>query len=188
MVNGLGGIGKTEVCRRYFRQNRNNFSHLAWIDYQDSLKASFYNNFPDRPAQENEAIDDHFRHIIHFLANLGEDVLIIIDNIDNPDDPDLHHIRALPGKILVNSRLRITGFTEYPLGFLPPDKCRDLFMEHYNGKPDPTALDAIITLAGRHTLTIELLARTARNAGLSVAELHDKLNSIGFNLNEAILG
>jgi hypothetical protein len=59
-------------------------------------------------------------------------------------------------------------------------------MEHYPGPPDAEALEALIRLAGRHTLTVELLARTAANADLSLRELLEKLSGAGFNLNAVI--
>ena len=47
-------------------------------------------------------------------------------------------------------------------------------------------MDKIVDLSGRHTLTVELLARTTQVAAMSVKALHDTLVDKGFNLNEAI--
>ncbi|NIM12595.1 MAG: hypothetical protein GTO45_10820, partial [Candidatus Aminicenantes bacterium] len=40
LLNGLGGIGKTEVCKRFFMDHYNEFSFAGWIDYVSSVKES----------------------------------------------------------------------------------------------------------------------------------------------------
>ncbi len=59
-------------------------------------------------------------------------------------------------------------------------------MKHYNGKKDEDSLKKIVALTGLHTLTVELLAKTARNGDLEIKELLQKLTEVGFNLNEVV--
>ena len=40
LVNGLGGIGKTEVCKFFFYSHYNQYDYAAWIDWISSLKES----------------------------------------------------------------------------------------------------------------------------------------------------
>jgi len=188
LVNGLGGIGKTEVCRSYFWANTNKFEKLGWIDYLGNLKESFTSQFQIKEisATENESLDERFAKILHHLANLDPNSLLIIDNIEDLEDADLPKLRALPCKVIASSRLSLTGFEVYPLGFLSMEKCKTLFLQNYQGKPDDAALETIIELAGQHTLSVELLAKTARNSDLEIAELLNRLQEAGFNLTEAI--
>ena len=62
LVNGLGGIGKTEVCRNYFWANTNKFEKLGWIDYLGNLKESFTNQFQIKEISvtENESLDERW--------------------------------------------------------------------------------------------------------------------------------
>jgi len=188
LVNGLGGIGKTEVCRNYFWANTNKFEKLGWIDYLGNLKESFTNQFQIKEISvtENESLDERFAKILHYLANLDPNSLLIIDNIEDFEDADLPKLRALPCKVIANSRLTLKGFEVYPLGFLSPEKCKTLFMQNYRGNPDDPALEKVIELAGQHTLSVELLAKTARNGDLEIAELLNRLQEAGFNLTETI--
>lgn len=186
LINGLGGVGKTELCRRYFWESLDRFTHLAWINYLGSLKESFATQFTAIPAPKEQKLEERFSAILVELNNLDANSLLIIDNIDHPEDPDLPCLRALPFKVIANSRLALTGFEAYPLGFLSPEKCQELFRRHYKGKADGQALEQLIERAGRHTLTVELLARTAAAAGLSLPALLDKLKQAGFNLSNLV--
>ncbi|MCH7676245.1 ATP-binding protein, partial [candidate division KSB1 bacterium] len=188
LVNGLGGIGKTEVCRTYFWANTKRFEKLGWIDYLGNLKESFTNQFQIKEISvtENESLDERFAKILHYLANLDPNSLLIIDNIEDLEDPDLPKLRSLPCKVIASSRLTLKGFEVYPLGFLSTEKCKTLFMQNYQGKPDDAALEKIIELTGQHTLSVELLAKTARNGDLEIAELLNRLQEAGFNLTETI--
>jgi hypothetical protein len=85
---------------------------------------------------------------------------------------------------LVNSRSLIEGYEVQCLDNLSPGECRALFYEFYKGKRDDEAVDKIVELCGYHTLTVELLAKTAHHAAMTIRSLYETLKSKGFNLNE----
>lgn len=182
LINGLGGVGKTELCRRYFWESFDRCARLAWIDYLGSLKESFATQFIGIPAAKGQTLEERFADVLLELSSLDPGSLLIIDNIDNPEDPALPRLRALPCKVIANSRLSLGGFDACPLGFLSPEKCRELFLRHYQGKADEQALEKLLQRAGYHTLAVELLAKTAAAAGLSLPALLEKLKQAGFNL------
>jgi len=72
----------------------------------------------------------------------------------------------------------MSGFDEYTLGFLDDAGCRKLFYTYYKGPADEESLGLILERCYLHTLTVELLARTAQNAAISIAELYKKLATI----------
>jgi tetratricopeptide (TPR) repeat protein len=191
LLNGLGGIGKTEVCKRLFYEHYKEYSHAAWVDYVSSIRESFVNVFAGvsgglvvpEPQDTEEVI---FEKVMAALNGLDDGSLLIVDNIEDMHDPDLDRVLALPFKVIANSRSSIQGFDIKTLGFLSPENCRELFYSHYKGKKDDKHVDAIVALCNCHTLTIELLARTAQNAAKPVKWLHDTLKEKGFNLNEII--
>lgn len=188
LVNGLGGVGKTELCKRYFWDNADNYNHLAWVDVVGNIRESFVNafNIEDAGFGETDTEDERFEKIIRFLNRLDKNTLLVADNIENPKDEDMDRLRALPFKVIASSRLNLDGFEIHTLDFLSPEKCKDLFYKHYKGKRDDTHVDKIVARCGRHTLSVELLARTAMNAAMPVKELHEKLEIKGFNLNDVI--
>jgi hypothetical protein len=191
LLNGLGGIGKTEVCKRLFYEHYKEYSHAAWVDYVSSIRESFVNVFAGvsgglvvpEPQDTEEVI---FEKIMTALNNLDAGSLLIVDNIEDMHDPDLDRVLGLPFKVIANSRSSIQGFDIMTLGFLTPENCRELFYSHYKGKKDDKHVDAIVALSNCHTLTIELLARTAQNAAKPVKWLHITLKEKSFNLNEVI--
>ncbi|HLP46443.1 MAG TPA: tetratricopeptide repeat protein, partial [Candidatus Kapabacteria bacterium] len=130
-----------------------------------------------------------FDKIMARLRNMRESFLLVVDNIENPGDADLDALASLPSavKVLVNSRSYIEGYEVRNLDYLSAGECRALFYEFYKGKraeDDDDRVDNIVTLSGYHTLTVELLARTAYHAGMGARKLYEILKEKGFNLNE----
>ncbi len=194
LVNGLGGIGKTEVCKSFFYTHYNRYVYAAWIDWISSLRESLvYALGGDKStfiqAAETDTTDDRFEKIMTRLRQTRESFLLVVDNIENPQDADLDALASLPSqvKVLVNSRSLIEGYEVRCLDYLSPGECRALFYEFYKGKrvdEDDETVDRIVELCGYHTLTVELLAKTAYHAAMSIRKLFETLKSKGFNLNE----
>jgi len=191
LVNGLGGIGKTEVCKSFFHTHYKQYEYAAWIDWISTLRESLvYALGGDKStfirAAEKDTIDERFAKILARLRQTRETFLLVVDNIENPQDADLDALPALPGqvKVLVNSRSLIEGYEVRCLDYLSPAECRALFYEFYKGKADDEAVEKIVELCGYHTLTVELLAKTAHHAGMSIGSLYETLKKKGFNLNE----
>lgn len=120
------------------------------------------------------------------VNGLTGDSLLVIDNIDNPRDEDLPGVLSLRCKVLVSSRLKLTGFSHYDLDFLDTAACEELFYRFYKGKRDDESLGSILELTGYHTLTVELLARTAQNSAAALKDFLHTLQKKGFNLNGVI--
>jgi len=77
LVNGLGGIGKTEVCKSFFYAHYNEYDYAAWIDWISSLKESFvYALGGDKStfirAAETDTIDERFEKIMARLRQTRE--------------------------------------------------------------------------------------------------------------------
>jgi len=195
LVNGLGGIGKTEVCKAFFHKHYTRYRYAAWIDWISSLKESIaYALGSDKStfiqADEKDTIDERFDKIMIRLRQTRELFLLVIDDIGNPGDADLDALASLPApvKVLANSRNKIEGYEAMPLDFLSPPDCRELFYRFYTGNRDDESVDRVIELCGYHTLTVELLARTAYHSALSAKSLLEALKGKGFNLTEVTTG
>jgi tetratricopeptide (TPR) repeat protein len=193
LVHGLGGVGKTELCKRYFHDQLagDRYRYFCWINYQSSLQESLVNQYQggDIVWGEKESPAERFKKLCVHLANLGPQTLVVIDNLDNDLDPGLSELAGFPGKVLASSRMPISGHAVYHLGFLEIPQCRELFRRYYliyRAERDNTALEDIIALAGQHTLTVELLAKTAQNRQISLSELRQLLQQSGFDLGQAI--
>ncbi|MCX7749313.1 MAG: tetratricopeptide repeat protein [Clostridia bacterium] len=187
LVNGMGGIGKTELCKAFFWSNYHKYKNVGWIEYTESIKESFINQFHvDGLFLPDEIPDMKFTKLMRFLTGISPDSLIVIDNIENAADDGIKELCSLPVKILANSRINIECFEQFPLGTLAPEECTKLFYSFYQSSKDDAGVRDIIELSGFHTLTIELLAKTAQKSALKVKVLYSLLKTAGFNLNHLI--
>ncbi|MCX6584286.1 MAG: tetratricopeptide repeat protein [Candidatus Aminicenantes bacterium] len=188
MVNGLGGIGKTELCKQFFLDQYYNYNYAGWIDGIASIKESILTSVTiEIPGiRETDTPDERFHKIVSYLKRLEGKILLVFDNINNPNDNDLDTIVSLPGnfKVMANSRAQVDGFPTFTLEGLNTGACVDLFYEYYNVREGETEVKKIIALAGNHPLTIELLAKTAWNRAIGVRQLYELLEQKGFNINE----
>jgi len=190
LVSAIGGVGKTELCKSYFNKYKTKYNSAIWIDYKGSLKESFANQCKLDSFIEDDNIDQRFEKVIKYYEDENNsNSLIIIDNVDNEEDQSLLQITNLISnniRILVTSRMVIEGYSTYSLEFLNKDNCKKLFYQYYKRQEDDSNLEKIISLAARHTLIIELLAKTAQNSRISIKKLYEILLDKGFNLNEVI--
>ena len=201
LVSGMGGIGKTHICRKLFEEYLNKhaedengpFRHLGYIEYNGDMDSSLQNCLKfkqqDRPEQNQEAA---WREL-EYLAADGK-LLLFVDNVDKPMRADLglQKLKEIPGAIVLTSRLVSFSdeFESYRIGFLGMEQCKEIYEKiRFRGsdrKVDPEEvpdLEYIIeSLAGRHTITVELLVHLARTKLWTAKRLREKLEEKGFRL------
>ncbi len=201
LVSGMGGIGKTHICRKLFeeylsrhsRDENGTFQHIGYIEYSGDMDGSLQNCLkfkqPDSPEKNREAA---WREL-EYLASDGK-LLLFVDNVDKTPgaDPGLQRLRGIPGAVVLTSRQASFSdeFEPYRIGFLDMEQCREIYekirFEGSRGKIGPEEVEnleyIIEHLAGRHTITVELLAHLARTKSWTVKELRDELEQKGFRL------
>ena len=196
LVNGLGGIGKTEVCKAFFHDHYKEYCFAAWVDWYGSVKQSLVHALGGIKSKfitpnETDTDEERFEKIKVRLCEMNESMLLVLDNIENPEtDPDIGFLCCLPAsiKILASSRHHIDGMAELSLEFLKEEECVELFYQQFKGKRDDEGVKQIVRLCASHTLTVELLARTAHHEGWAVNKLLETLKTKGFNLNTGKVG
>ena len=183
LVNGLGGIGKSTVCRKIFHTlDEQKDRTLAWVTYHDKnlledlRKQLFYpkegKNWPQR--------------FIQFLQQDIEDTAVIfVDNINaaEEEEPFLQELANANCSVICTSR--ITEFRHYEtvqIDFFSMDDCVRLFNKYYCGEFDYEKISRIVKKAGRHTLVIEILAKIAKAEGYTLSELEEQLQKKGLDL------
>lgn len=201
LVSGMGGIGKTHVCRKLFEEYLNNhsedgngpFRHIGYIEYNGDMGSSLQNCLKfkeqDNPEQNLEAA---WREL-EYLSSDGK-LLLFVDNVDKPisADMDLQRLKGIPGAVVLTSRQISFGdeFDPYRIGFLSMQQCIEIYERirfRDSGKkikPEevPDLEYVIENLAGRHTITVELLAHLARTKLWTVKKLRGELEEKGFRL------
>lgn len=201
LVSGMGGIGKTHICRKLFEEylkrhakdENGPFRHMGYIEYSGDMDNSLQNCLKfkkqDSPEQDQEAA---WREL-EYLASGGK-LLLFVDNVDRQisADPGLERLKGIPGAIILTSRLASFGdeFELYQVGFLDMEQCKEIYGRiRFRGsggevKPEevPDLEYVIEHLAGRHTITVEFLAHLAYIKSWTVKRLREELEQKGFRL------
>ncbi len=185
LVSGIGGMGKTEICHqlahRYITKKAPSFEKkIGWIYYTGNLKSSFFNNFIDISSDSQE---EYWQKSVEFINSRGDSLLLIIDNANDLSSDDVELIEELNCNLLLTSRNHYESMTNISLGVLSDDDCLRLYRTYSLDKnsSDEDIIN-IIQRANRHTLAVELLAKTQKSSRVTANEFLDKLIEQGFQL------
>ncbi len=180
LVNGLGGIGKTTLAQAYVDTCYERYRHIAWISQiSDNIMADLVNTGGlllslgiDGRGKEQEAL---FHEIIIGLKRIEDRPnLLVIDNAAGPTLSRLYHYlpRQPHWHILVTSRQRIDRFELKELDFLSESEAMALFSKHYTrAQISEAAIKGLVQQVDYHTLTVEILAKTAQRQRLPAGRL-----------------
>jgi len=191
LVNGIGGVGKTTLAKAFMQRYMEKYNHIAWIDVSPSLiEAVIADNVLIENLQLKEKVkeyieakqpDDAYKLILNKLCGIDGINLIALDNAETKDGKEITELKSLAAsnwKILITSREHIAGCNEYPLDVLSPEKAKELFLTCYKHPADENDLDDLLKYIGYHTLTVELLAKTAElNPLLTVKQVTEYLKT-----------
>jgi tetratricopeptide (TPR) repeat protein len=184
MITGIGGVGKTALARAVCEVVKADFQHIAWLTYDGSLDAQLPKL---RIGLGNPDPGSRLLQIKGFLNTVEDPVLLVLDNVnDKPSRQDLKTLNSFSPhvQVLLTSRLpQIRGVKAYPIDFLPLEACLDIFYTHYKRDKERENIESalkIITAVCRHTLTVELIARTAQWESEPLPEVLKKMQGSGF--------
>ena len=201
LVSGMGGIGKTHICRKlfeeYYNMYNNNqnvpFRHIGYIEYNENIDDSLKNCLKFKEQEDPKKNQEAAWRELEYLASNGK-FLLFVDNVNVSmgEDLGLKRLMSIPGAIVLTSRRRVFSkeFEPYRIGFLNTEQCKEIY-EKIRFENDPVRvaeeelqdLEYIIdTLAARHTITIEFLAHLAWTKNWTVQVLRDELERNGFRL------
>lgn len=181
LISGIGGSGKTELMRQFLRicQEEKMADDIAIIQYEGGLAHSMVKAFPRVYCTE---VKDGYKEILASIQRLdGRKVLLIIDNVDSDvNEEELEALCKLPVTIFITSRYqKLNGFKAYPLKSIKRDVASLIFRDNYGRMLMEGEKEVLNELINHelwcHTLTLRLLARTARNNSWSLIELKEKL-------------
>lgn len=179
LVNGLGGIGKTTLAQAYIGIYYNEYRHIAWVS---QVSDNFINDFVNTNGlfislgieSKGKELDALFNEIIVKLKSIKDKPNLLI--IDNADKSLAQYYDFLPSRpnwhILVTSREEIQKFDLKQLDFLTEPEAIDLFFKHYTrGKISREAITDLVRMVDKHTLTVEILAKTAQKQRMPIDRL-----------------
>lgn len=175
IVNGIGGIGKSELSYEYLHRNKERYDNIAFLEFSDektSIEELFRIKFKERFAlSENDNLDS----IIKKLQGLKTKNLLLIDNLQNRED--FEKIKALNSNfhlLITTRRSDLESRYSLNLEVLSDEDARALFVSYY---PTEENIDDILNYLDNHSLFIYLTAKTLASDYLTLEELRENIKS-----------
>ena len=191
-LSGMGGIGKTELAKRYAYLYGEEYRTIVFVPYQESIVQTvcgedihIHNVHREQSEEGLETEEEYFERKLKILKEqTTKDNLIILDNFDVEEDEDLERFLECPCRFLITTR---EDFRDYDFCQIDVQQ-----MEHIN---DVEALFAvynprsyeeeergqireILKLVEYHTMTVELIAKYLREAEEEPYVLLEKMRMI----------
>lgn len=182
-LSGIGGIGKTEIARRYAFKNRGRYDTITFLVFDSSIKELVCNEVKINGVirEENESAEDYFKRKLEIMKNiLTPEDLLIIDNFDVETDEDLETLLECPCKFIFTTREDFRDFN-YPQINIDKIDDREEILELFGSYNDSSytqeednAVRKIIDLVDHHTMTVELIAKYLRDTMESPVSLYER--------------
>lgn len=180
-LSGIGGIGKTELARKYAAIHRNSYGTIIFCKYTTSIIDLVIDEISINKIgrEENETREDFYQRKLAVLREvLTPSDLIIIDNFDSEEDANLGDILACPCKFIITTR---EDFRDYNYCQIDIEKITDIdeingIFRVYNDtaytEREFDYVERIINFVDNHTMTVELIAKYLRETGENPEKLY----------------
>lgn len=178
-VTGLGGIGKSELCKQYAHAHKEEYDAVVFAICDSSLRTMVLDdknirmgNFEGRFLGDSD--DTYLERKLGALTDAcNERILLIIDNLNSMQDPLLPNFQALNCKKLITTRCKTdANVTSYLVG--PIENAREIFDYYYQyslSDEDDKAVDRILAMYDNHTVLVELVAKQMYCSDLFPSEM-----------------
>lgn len=188
-LSGVGGIGKTELARRYAYLHEKEYDRIIFLPFRNSMKDTLCQEVlkvyhGDQPESELDFGNDPDEEYAYILGVLKEDLtprdLIILDNFDVLDKR-MEDILSINCKILVTTRMDVADY-DYPqrtVGAIgETDTLWEIFRKYNQrdySEEECAKIEALMDHVDRHTMTICLISKYLRVSGSAPSELLETL-------------
>lgn len=168
-LHGIGGIGKSELAKQYAKKYQSEYDTIIFAPYVTDIVSLIANDsciqINNFCRTQDQNIREYYAKKIEIIKNVienhGNQVLLIVDNLDTLEDPNLNDILSLGCRVLVTSRVDFShDYAQMELNTLSDPFA--IFNEYYKKPLSDTESDEvneIINIVGGHTMTVELIAK-----------------------------
>lgn len=182
---GLGGLGKTETARALLRQCKKDGMHVAFFDYEQSVRNTILNleftNYKYAPSKPSLTLEqqeeEQYHEKLKLLAAMGQNSVVVMDNFDSSSqtldemrqEPAYQDLLALSGPHLIittRSEPDRNALETHPLSdeMLLELMLKELELEKNEDPRLESALCDIINAVQGHTLTCYLIAKSIEHS------------------------
>ena len=180
-VNGIPGIGKSELVKAYAHVHRDDYASILYINYSGDLRQDIIDlDFIDDPyAESNEA---RFSRHSRFLKLLSSDSLLIIDNLNATEDELLPELLTYSCRVLISTRCI---FEDQPTMQLKEIEDKAAIFEiirffYPQADRERAAIEKVIEYVHRHTMSILLICHLLKKGVLDPIALLRRLETERF--------
>lgn len=194
-IQGMGGIGKSELVKAYAYQHRAQYNTILFLSYEHNLCETFINEqqinikgisrfYDAYGRKENDTA--YFHRKLQKIKDLSdESTLLILDNFDTEFDPHLEEFLSGNYHVLITTR---NSFVHLGLPILKVDEMEPeteqitLFRNYYKKALNPQEIETIFQLMrilNGHTYAIELIAKLMFSKRISPQNMVEILKKDG---------
>lgn len=194
-ITGITGIGKTFLAKHFVQHYSDKFSHIVWLNCSNGILKAFthnngivlldkmglvseYNSYVER----NINAEGIMSMVLGRLQNIKNNSILVLDNID---EEIYNYEFYLPSNwaILTTSQEKLDGFYNYISPYFE-EKATTLFYQYYTLEKNDDILMRLLAAIEYHTLTVELLAKTAEQRQIPIINLVKRFTESGVNVVE----
>ena len=175
VLNGLGGIGKTELALHFGHGYRANCKgHVFFTTFSNSIREtliSMYASLRDKPAIEKPAPDQMLAAVVNTLGKCKCSDILIVDNVDADqgclgdllNDEIYNRLEQMDIRLILTTRFEWDDAIDVDI--LENEELYQIF-HTYSPNLAQTDMDSLIAAVNGHTLTIDLMARMLNGKGI----------------------
>jgi len=179
-LSGFSGVGKSMIARKLYHAVKDGCEHIAWIEYQGSLKESLLRSLIDLEITEEEV---RWTRIQSLLGEMKEDTFLFIDGINDISQQDQKLLETIGATLILTLKTKVEKFKSVPVDFFDEDQCVEIFYHYYEDDKERNNIEIVrllIQMVSYHTLSVELVARSANIPGMSLQAFYERLKKEGF--------
>lgn len=191
IISGIGGIGKTEICKFLFHSCYNEarmkgVRYIGWLTYRNNLMQTLAEQVICDKDEEN--MEKAYQDALAYLQKLGPNLLLFVDNVDNSmvTDNKLKQLFDLNCKLVITTRIQEFNLNRSVyIGPLNEAWSKSLFYTFYLSEQNEECFQKIYAMTKGHPLSIELIAKTAQSmqhVGVTLEDIVRQLEESGFGL------
>jgi tetratricopeptide (TPR) repeat protein len=186
-LQGMGGLGKSEIAKGYAKAARERYENVIFADYATDLRDLVcelpIENLNRADGETQELWFRRKLEAFHLLSS--ERTLLIVDNFDVDEDPDLENLIACPAHFLFTTRNDHSDYSTLHVGPIRDfASVQKIFSSHY-GRPvkaeEQSVVDQMRRVVGCRRITVELIAKQMKASFLKPEQMLERLRSTGVN-------
>lgn len=185
-LEGIGGIGKSELAKCYAKCYGKYYSNVVYLRYHENLQRTILEmDFVNDKMEMSD--DERFRNHYRFFKYLDNKSLVILDNFNSVPEEDsfFHAFLSMNFQVLVTTRSHIEEVFCYAVNEIEDiEDLKQLFFIYApDAKHESEITEEIIEEIYRHTLTVELSAKTLKASSMSPKEFLQVLRTEGLSIS-----